>query len=400
MNVNINALDEMDSLLWASNSSTSRGFSYSPFGSTVARNDGDGLLPGFNGERPDPVSQSYNLGNGYRTYNPTLMRFNAPDSWSPFGAGGLNQYAYCEGDPINRSDPSGHMSSGAAMGIGIGLGILGLLGAVFTFGQSIAAAAAAEAALTASMAADLLATGLGVAASVTNIASTATRESDPEASRVLGWVSFGLGIASFVTHTANSIESKFKGRSGSYDLLSDGDTATAANTSEATGHGIANTTALGSGAYMFEDRYRGRRRFNIRAHGRRHENGVSKLWINEKFFNESELIEFLGEKNIDLRKYGNIHIISCFSADANDGVNSFAQNISNLTGRRVKAYKGVVFSDEKTSLDKFSKNGGDKKFEIFFNIKNTPVTKCNIFEFGSDKRRFFNYQPTHFKPLI
>jgi len=225
MSVNINALDDMDSLLWANHTGESRGFAYSPFGSTDTRGGGDSLLSGFNGERLDPVSQSYNLGNGYRTYNPTLMRFNAPDSWSPFGSGGPNQYAYCEGDPINRSDPSGHMSSGAAMGIGIGMGILGLLGAVFTFGQSIAAAAAAEAALTASMAADLLATGLGVAASVTNIASASTQESNPEASRILGWVSFGLGIASFATHTTNFIESKFKGRFGSYDLSDGGSTA-------------------------------------------------------------------------------------------------------------------------------------------------------------------------------
>ncbi len=38
------------------------------------------------------------------------MRFHAPDSMSPFGAGGVNPYAYCSGDPINNSDPSGHMN--------------------------------------------------------------------------------------------------------------------------------------------------------------------------------------------------------------------------------------------------------------------------------------------------
>lgn len=44
----------------------------------------------FNGERRDAVSQNYHLGNGYRAYNPATMRFNCPDSWSPFGAGGIN----------------------------------------------------------------------------------------------------------------------------------------------------------------------------------------------------------------------------------------------------------------------------------------------------------------------
>ncbi|WP_423246737.1 RHS repeat-associated core domain-containing protein [Serratia marcescens] len=64
---------------------------------------------GFNGERTDPALGSYHLGNGYRLYNPTLRRFTAPDDMSPFGAGGINPYAYCEGDPINNTDPTGHM---------------------------------------------------------------------------------------------------------------------------------------------------------------------------------------------------------------------------------------------------------------------------------------------------
>ncbi|ULH10613.1 RHS repeat-associated core domain-containing protein [Serratia marcescens] len=63
---------------------------------------------GFNGERTDPVLGSYHLGNGYRMYNPTLRRFTAPDSMSPFGKGGINPYAYCGGDPINNTDPTGH----------------------------------------------------------------------------------------------------------------------------------------------------------------------------------------------------------------------------------------------------------------------------------------------------
>jgi RHS repeat-associated protein len=64
---------------------------------------------GYTGVYQDPVCAGYPLGHGYRSFLPWLMRFNAPDDWSPFQQGGINPYAYCGGDPINRSDPSGHM---------------------------------------------------------------------------------------------------------------------------------------------------------------------------------------------------------------------------------------------------------------------------------------------------
>ncbi|WP_194790917.1 RHS repeat-associated core domain-containing protein [Pseudomonas sp. UFMG81] len=63
---------------------------------------------GFNGQYREPGTARYLLGNGYRTYDPCLMRFHSPDSLSPFGAGGINTYAYCSSDPVNRADPSGH----------------------------------------------------------------------------------------------------------------------------------------------------------------------------------------------------------------------------------------------------------------------------------------------------
>lgn len=66
-------------------------------------------LPGFNGELQDLLTGHYLLGNGYRAYNPVLMRFNSPDSLSPFGEGGVNAYGYCAGDPANNIDPTGHL---------------------------------------------------------------------------------------------------------------------------------------------------------------------------------------------------------------------------------------------------------------------------------------------------
>jgi len=69
-------------------------------------------LIGFNGEARDNVVGCDLLGNGRRAYSPVLMRFLSPDIMSPFEEGGLNAYMYCEGDPINYSDPSG-MGRGA-----------------------------------------------------------------------------------------------------------------------------------------------------------------------------------------------------------------------------------------------------------------------------------------------
>ncbi|WP_024677271.1 RHS repeat-associated core domain-containing protein [Pseudomonas syringae] len=85
-------------------------FAYTPYGHHQP-STGPMNLPGFTGERVDPVTGHYLLGNGYRAFNPVLMRFNSPDSLSPFGEGGLNAYAYCEGGPVNRVDSSGHMWS-------------------------------------------------------------------------------------------------------------------------------------------------------------------------------------------------------------------------------------------------------------------------------------------------
>ena len=65
---------------------------------------------GFNAERQDHITQKYHFGNGVRMYNPSLMRFHASDSMSPFGKGGINSYAYALGDPVNHRDPSGHIA--------------------------------------------------------------------------------------------------------------------------------------------------------------------------------------------------------------------------------------------------------------------------------------------------
>jgi len=101
------ATDQQRSVLAILDATRPHHLAYTPYGHRIPENGLLSLL-GFNGERPDPVTGHYLLGNGYRAFNPVLMRFNSPDSWSPFGEGGLNAYGYCAGHPVIQSDPTGH----------------------------------------------------------------------------------------------------------------------------------------------------------------------------------------------------------------------------------------------------------------------------------------------------
>lgn len=212
-NLTITGTDYNNSVVWSEGKTNEMTLhNWSPYGNG---NQID-LLPGFNGERSDPISGSYHLGNGYRTYNPVLMRFNCPDSQSPFGDGGINPYAYCTGDPINFTDPSGHMSTGSAVGIGVG--IAGLLLAAFTAGTSLIATTIAmgatsvittgsaistwgviSATVASASVASLVTGSLGVMSDVTAIASGVAEEVSPEdsATSMLGWVSMATGLVGF-----------------------------------------------------------------------------------------------------------------------------------------------------------------------------------------------------------
>jgi len=81
---------------------------YTAYGHRDPANPAAGKLS-FNGEFTEAGTGWQLLGSGYRAYNPVLMRFHSPDNLSPFGEGGLNAYAYCDGDPVNMTDPTGHV---------------------------------------------------------------------------------------------------------------------------------------------------------------------------------------------------------------------------------------------------------------------------------------------------
>jgi len=108
------AIDIKRSVLGACRSGQCEHIAYMPYGFHRPR-PGLADLPAFNGELQDAQTAHYFLGSGYRQYNTVLMRFQSPDSWSPFGEGGLNSYAFVKGDPINQIDPTGHMPKPARL---------------------------------------------------------------------------------------------------------------------------------------------------------------------------------------------------------------------------------------------------------------------------------------------
>lgn len=104
---NLLAMDYKDSIIAKQNYQSLKQYNYTPYGYDNEIHHAHSLL-GFNGELHQQEINGYLLGNGYRTYSPTTMRLNKPDSLSPLGSGGINSYAFIANDPINGSDPSGH----------------------------------------------------------------------------------------------------------------------------------------------------------------------------------------------------------------------------------------------------------------------------------------------------
>ena len=159
---------------------------------------------GYAGALREQDTGWYFLGD-YRIYNPVLMRFHSRDSLSPFGEGGLNGYAYCAGDPVNRIDPSGHSWLDwllPAAGL-----VLGMIGTV----ASLGALAAPAAALTASYITAVTTATLSVVSLAADVASmTLLATGNENAGRILGYVGMATGLASAAPSIASAAAKKVK----------------------------------------------------------------------------------------------------------------------------------------------------------------------------------------------
>ncbi len=103
--------DQKNTLLSEVASGGASHVTFTPYGHPSAQQPVSAGL-GYNGEFSEPQTGWQLLGNGYRAYNPRLMKFHSPDSFSPFGEGGVNAYTYCEGEPVLSADPDGHSAFG------------------------------------------------------------------------------------------------------------------------------------------------------------------------------------------------------------------------------------------------------------------------------------------------
>ncbi|BBP60908.1 RHS repeat-associated core domain-containing protein [Pseudomonas sp. St316] len=78
--------DDKNSVLCEISREVIKGIAYSPYGHQLEGSLVNSHL-GYNGERRERQTGWYLLGNGYRVFNPLLMRFHSPDNLSPFGEG-------------------------------------------------------------------------------------------------------------------------------------------------------------------------------------------------------------------------------------------------------------------------------------------------------------------------
>ncbi len=148
----------------------------------------------FAGEVLEADAGWYMLGE--RAYSPALRRFIAPDAASPFDGGGVNRYAYCSGDPVNRIDPSGHTWLGWA---GASLGLTAPAGATRGMSPTSRIHETASTPVTVTTTAAAMTDAVSITSAIDPFAPITADRSGTEA--IFGWVAIaaktGSGGTSF-----------------------------------------------------------------------------------------------------------------------------------------------------------------------------------------------------------
>ncbi|MBX8554625.1 hypothetical protein K5D43_09030 [Pseudomonas cichorii] len=329
-------------------------FSYTPFGYRPDDWSQRSWL-GFNGEPIDRPTGTYHLGNGVRVYNSAIQTFQTPDSFSPFGRGGLNGYAYCSNDPVNFSDPDGHaeivrqysvVSHGAfvedpivraSMDLALGVTL-----AVATGGTSTAFGIATL--------------GLEIVSGSFGVAAAALAERDPHTANILDWVSFGTSTIGNVFDVADMIKvgRYATGSLSGIAINAERRAVVALNTTSDTTEKFVtmsgtmrSLTQIDGELYTFVDTYKAKDRLNIAVHGKdlniieeKLLNSSSSVILNNAEHSAADVLRMLNDKGVDPTLYDNIRLLVCFSG--NGGSNSFAAQFRSLVNRPTKGFIGPV----------------------------------------------------------
>lgn len=322
-------------------------------------------ISGFNGERLDPVTGMTHLGNGYRPYNPTLMHFTCPDSMSPFGAGGINPYAYCVGDPVNQADPSGHFSLSQAISMALGF-VAGIVLGIVTDGMAMPALLA----LMATVAGE---TVIGAGTELATEANDGQR---------INWIqvgiSAGLGAATALAGygvvaggrgLARRINPMFK--TGEESVHSWGN------------NNIHHVLAFGYRdswrendiymAFAFKD-YKSLRikpRLTIVAHGGYNpELSTGEIFLEntQRAYHGEELASEMRNMGYNFNNYSSVRLVVCNSGDG--GATSFASRFSREAGLPVTGFEGTV--ETRDSLTKVTQT-------VFHNSRALGMSEIDSF---------------------
>ncbi len=104
----LSGTDASGSVLAANQGTNAETYGYSAYGEAAPQ--AASTVLGYTGQYRDPVVPGYQLGNGYRTYLPALMRFARPirRATAPSGRAASIPMPIAGATPVNGTDPSGH----------------------------------------------------------------------------------------------------------------------------------------------------------------------------------------------------------------------------------------------------------------------------------------------------
>jgi RHS repeat-associated protein len=208
------AVDFKNSVLAEIDAGNPNRIAYTPYGQQSAQLD---VMSGagFNGELREAEPEWYLLGKGYRAYNPRLMRFHSPDSWSPFWRGGLNAYMYCGGEPVMRSDPTGHSFGVFALGFRLSVRLRAAVSEAATLAVNAVSDTASAISRGASQVADVLSSSrkaLSDAVSFKDFPTPPPRKTKPPTtSRAYSRVNTNRRTNAVRTQQAEMMDSRFGG---------------------------------------------------------------------------------------------------------------------------------------------------------------------------------------------